>query len=1416
MVRIQKKWLILVIVDILICTAILLGTSYFQSSKVLTHRMEEETQLRAEAYAQDLGGWMKGYARVVEALTAELVQNHVIYKSSDEIHRYLKDNLSIINADDEIADIYYTDINDHMICGSEFADQGTFDYTHEREWFVNAAASENLCYSHPYMDSMENRIVMTLSKSVRENDQLKGVFCADIYIDTLTKKVNEAALDNDSYAFLVDSNFDMVVHPSNEFKFDGEPVQMDSIKSADYSVLKEHLEKGKTDIHYIVDYDGEERGFATAMIPEMNWYVGIAIPRATMLKDISSMSMVFLAAGLAALVIGVVIIIVFAWRFIKTRQVSSGEALKKFGWKRILLSVAAVVFFVALIVGYLVMLYNSSKDTIMARGELHSVESANSLNRYISQGTSIVRQTQYELDKMMDEGATEREIQDYMVYNTDTIQHTLDQNYTGLYGYINGRYYDGANWVPDEGWVATERPWYKKAIAADGKIALIEPYIDAQTGLMTMTVAMAMNDRKNVVAIDVAFSMMKAVTQETADNSDKIEMVLDANGAVIAHSDDDEIGKNYLEEKDTLGAAVAAELYTSYDQCFELSFGGIDYVAYCVNVNNEWYSLTLINSEDSYQPLRILIIVTIFIIILTVVILAIIFINISSKSLAVEKLNVQLTAASDIYVSSHDINMLNDTFVNIHTSPRVMEFLKDEGKSARETIYNVIGAATMIDTRNSMLEFADLDTLDERMAGKNTIAQEFHVKDGRWMRGRFIVSERTSDGKLSHVLWMVESIDEEKRQRDELQYMSARAIAESEAKSAFLSNMSHEIRTPITAVLGMNEMVLRECTDDNILNYAESIDAAGHTLLGLINDILDFSKIEAGKMEIIPVEYDLSSVLNDLVNMTQIRVEEKGLLLNLEFDKDMPTMLYGDEVRIKQIITNILTNAVKYTEKGEVTFSMWGKKHPSNPDYITMCAEVRDTGIGIREEDMNKLFTRFDRIEEQRNRNIEGTGLGMTITKRLLDLMEGTMEVESEYGSGSTFRVSIRQKVVDWTPIGDYEESFRKHVEDRDHYRQIFTAPEASVLVVDDTQMNLMVFKSLLKSTEVKIETAKSGDDGLARMAEKKFDVIFLDHMMPGKDGIQTLKELKENTTGPNIDTPIICLTANAISGAREMYMKEGFDNYMTKPIDSVRLEEMLVSYIPEEKVCYVMQEEDKKPRKKKREDVTMETVMGSDSPDAGGDGAPAGQGAAVSTEESGPIEISPLYRPHAGINLVGAMEGMGGEEAFRPILDIFYETIDENSDEIEELYRDENWEDYTILVHALKSSSRIVGAIDLGEEAFQMEMAGKERNLEYIHANHETLMTHYRDFKDILSDIYEESGAAADGDGKPEASHITVAGWCERIRAGAEDMDITMLEDVFHELEEYSLSADDAKLMKELKHLAESFDYDTILEKLG
>lgn len=528
-----------------------------------------------------------------------------------------------------------------------------------------------------------------------------------------------------------------------------------------------------------------------------------------------------------------------------------------------------------------------------------------------------------------------------------------------------------------------------------------------------------------------------------------------------------------------------------------------------------------------------------------------------------------ISAIANIYMTVYELDATSNTFkeITVRSKP-VTDIVGNTRINPQEMIDKVMKSVTDESHIDEILKFVDLSTLGDRLRDIDTIAIEFRNKQKLWRRGRFIVSNRDANGEATHLLWLAEDIDQEKRERDRLIDMSERAVAANEAKSSFLSNMSHEIRTPINAVLGMNEMILRESDDQTILSYSENIKAAGNTLLGLVNDILDFSKIEAGKIEIIPVEYDLSDVIHDLISLIAIRTDAKGLELKLDIDASIPKTLYGDEIRIKQIITNILTNAAKYTEKGSVTLKLSCKNTDIDNNKAVIRVSVTDTGTGIKPEDMEKLFTKFERIEEKKNRRIEGTGLGMSITKSLLEMMGSKLEVESIYGRGSTFSFDIEQKVVAWEQIGDYEQSYKDRQRKNEKYKEKLHAPDARVLVVDDNKVNLTVFRLLIKKTQIQTDTAESGDECLKKAADKTYDIIFLDHMMPGMDGTETLQELRNQKSGPNLNTPVICLTADAISGAREQYISAGFTDYLTKPIYPELLEEMLIEMLPKEKIA--------------------------------------------------------------------------------------------------------------------------------------------------------------------------------------------------------------------------------------------------------
>ncbi len=591
------------------------------------------------------------------------------------------------------------------------------------------------------------------------------------------------------------------------------------------------------------------------------------------------------------------------------------------------------------------------------------------------------------------------------------------------------------------------------------------------------------------------------------------------------------------------------------------------------------------------------------------------------------------------------------------------------------------------------------------------------------------------------------------------------------AKTYFLSTMSHDIRTPMNSILSMNEMVLRECDNEDILVYSGHIRASGIMLLGLINDILDFSKIEAGKLDIIPVDYELSSVLNDLVTMLETKAGEKGLGLVLNIDSSMPDHLRGDEIRIRQAVTNILTNAVKYTKEGTVTFSVGYDTIENEPDHIMLNISVEDTGAGIKEEDIEKLFAAFERIDEANNRNIEGTGLGITITDSLLRLMGSSLKVRSEFGKGSVFSFSLKQTVISYEPVGDYEKAFRRSIAGIQKYREKFTAPEADVLVVDDTPVNLIVFRNLLKRTKIRIDTADSADECIELAAHKKYDIIFLDHMMPYKDGIEALREMRSMSGNPNIGTPMICLTANAVSGMKETYIAAGFDDYLTKPIDPDSLENTILCYLPKEKI---QPADDAEPD----EDKT---------------------------------DIPDLLFEIESIDVSSGLKHCGNARSYIETIRTFIDTAGDNIAEIERFRRENNIRGLTIKIHALKSTARIIGAEKLGTFAETLERAGNENNTGVIEKNADKLISDYRGLVSALSPLGRSENAAD----KPLISHEKLKEAYEAILEFSEALDYDSIEYVIKSLDGHSIPDDEAERVKKLKKAALNYDYELIPEIL-
>ena len=539
------------------------------------------------------------------------------------------------------------------------------------------------------------------------------------------------------------------------------------------------------------------------------------------------------------------------------------------------------------------------------------------------------------------------------------------------------------------------------------------------------------------------------------------------------------------------------------------------------------------------------------------------------------------------------------------------------------------------------------------------------------------------------------------QQVDDLRKISSekqRAIELSDAKTKFLAGMSHEIRTPINSILGMNEMILRENLDPNIARYAQGVQNSGKMLLSLINDVLDFSKIEAGKLEITHENFSIPTMLSEVSLMVRERAEAKDLTYDVIIGEGVPSGICSDEVRLQQVLINLINNAIKYTDKGGVTLRVSGRY--SQDDMYTLRFNVVDTGRGIKKEEQQNLFDAFTRADLKKNRNIEGTGLGLAIVKNIVDSMGGSIEVESEYLKGSDFAVTIPVNIWDKTPI-DNNYDMDKGAVERDVERCDFRAPDAKVLAVDDNHSNLSIVELFLKRTGIVPDTCMSGMEAFEKCRTTKYDLILLDHMMPSPDGIETLRLIRNDEVSLNKDTPAIVLTANALAGSRQMYIEAGFADYLTKPLDSRKLEETVKGYIPEEKI--LSPEDEAQPAAENDRDTDMEGVT-----------------------------------MITGMDYEAALENCGGDEGI--LKAVLAEIADESTERIEKMrgfVEEKKYRDYGINAHAIKGLMLTVGITGLSERAKKHEFAVKEENFAFVNEDYEGFLEEY---KQVCDDIRKGS----------------------------------------------------------------------------
>lgn len=622
------------------------------------------------------------------------------------------------------------------------------------------------------------------------------------------------------------------------------------------------------------------------------------------------------------------------------------------------------------------------------------------------------------------------------------------------------------------------------------------------------------------------------------------------------------------------------------------------------------------------------------------------------------------------------------------------------------------------------------------------------------------------------------------------------AIDASKAKSHFLTNMSHEIRTPITAVLGLDTMILRECTDPTIRSYALDIQSAGQTLLSLVNDILDQSKIEAGRMELVPAEYSLVSLVSDISNMISTKADSKNLSFGIEVDPDLPSVLLGDDIRIRQILINLLNNAVKYTETGGITLKISGRMTDRK---ATLRFTVTDTGIGIRPEDFDKVKSQFVRIDEHRNRNIEGSGLGMNIVVELLDLMGSSLSFDSVYGQGSTFSFKLEQPIVSLKPIGDIAAQLKQRAETFS-YAVSFVAPGARLLVVDDNPMNLNVFCGLLKQTRVTIDTAASGSIAVDMAALKHYDIIFLDHMMPGKDGIQTFREIREFPASQNKDTPVIILTANAVSGAKENYLELGFTDFLSKPIDPDRLEEMVKEHLPENLVEQVTiisdtSERNTVPAANYSEEITeLPKVNGTD----------------------WRYGCSHFKSKDMFLRTAGSFAGSLNNEAdeLQRMYDNIVSTLGQHNDtspESRQAAVSDALAEFRILVHAMKSEAAILGIMTLSGVAALLEDSAAHGETELILALTPRFLEEWRSFG--ASDKLGCLTQAVTG-GKIQISDPAVpSALLDQLKLMMDSFDVEGADAVMEKLEQYRYEGEASELIVKLATAVSDLQSDTVIE---
>lgn len=651
---------------------------------------------------------------------------------------------------------------------------------------------------------------------------------------------------------------------------------------------------------------------------------------------------------------------------------------------------------------------------------------------------------------------------------------------------------------------------------------------------------------------------------------------------------------------------------------------------------------------------------------------------------------------------------------------------------------------------------------------------------------------------------VVNDMTETYRIIEELNVATEEAVRANNAKSVFLANMSHEIRTPMNSIIGMSEILLRSELEDETAKNVSQIYNAGKGLLEIINDILDLSKIESGKYEIVKEEYDFASVLYDVISLIKIRITESEVKLKYEIGAHVPSILYGDAIRIKQILINILGNSVKFTKKGFIKLVVDSERLEGKKCKIIF--KVIDTGIGIKEVDYQKLFDAFAQVDAKKNHLVKGTGLGLAITKNLCELMDGSIQVESVYGEGTTFTMIIEQEIINETPLTLTDDSDgRKKIQ-----KSIFIPTVSEdmsgkrILVVDDNATNLIIAKKLLEPYKFIIDTASGGEEAIGLVKNNQYSLIFMDHMMPEKDGVETTREIRQLELEYCKTVPIVALTANAVYGAKKELIQAGFDDYVAKPIDVKQLEEVLYKYLtPVSEMG-----------------MTSETGMESESGVTSEAGAISEAGvtseAETTSQVGGTSEILEKTKSIfiKGVDVKGAMERIQvNEEIYLNILKTYYGDLQAKLQRIDQAKREGNIKNFVIDVHGLKSASASIGAMELSELAKELEMAGKNEELDFIESHYDTFFRKANEVEENLKEFFAEE--TVDGEEKMSTDflqHTLDQEWIKAMVDACDDMDSQRISKLMEALKGKQFNESDSKKIQQMKEYANQYDYDEII----